>query len=56
MLTLGKRGIRKPSFLFNSHLADLIEPSTVKEALQNPKWTQAMIDEFNALMKNNTWI
>jgi histone deacetylase 1/2 len=31
------------------------EPSTVAEALENPRWKQAMQDEYTALMKNGTW-
>ena len=30
-------------------------PSTVQEALSNPKWTQATIEEMTALQKNDTW-
>jgi hypothetical protein len=31
------------------------EPSTVAEALENPRWKQAIQDEYTALMKNGTW-
>lgn len=31
-----------------------IEPATV-QALAHPGWEQAMHDEFNALLKNETW-
>ncbi|KAH9782586.1 hypothetical protein KPL71_008966 [Citrus sinensis] len=34
----------------------LKEPDTVEEALEDPRWYQAMKDEYDALMKNNTWI
>lgn len=30
-------------------------PTGVHEALANPKWTQAIKDEMNALLKNETW-
>ena len=30
-------------------------PSNVQEALKDPKWTQAMNDEMEALQKNSTW-
>ncbi|KAH9782590.1 hypothetical protein KPL71_008966 [Citrus sinensis] len=33
-----------------------MEPDTVEEALEDPRWYQAMKDEYDALMKNNTWI
>jgi histone deacetylase 1/2 len=31
------------------------EPRTVKQALQDPKWFSAMIEEFEALKRNQTW-
>ncbi|GJS37101.1 retrovirus-related pol polyprotein from transposon TNT 1-94 [Tanacetum coccineum] len=30
-------------------------PRNSKDALSNPNWQYAMIDEFNALIKNKTW-
>ncbi|CAN1152027.1 Retrovirus-related Pol polyprotein from transposon TNT 1-94, partial [Linum perenne] len=30
-------------------------PSTVQDALKHPKWRQAVIDELQALQKNQTW-
>jgi hypothetical protein len=31
------------------------EPSTISEALGDPKWQQAMQEEYNALLQNKTW-
>jgi histone deacetylase 1/2 len=31
------------------------EPTSHTEALQHPLWRQVMIDEFQALIRNNTW-
>jgi histone deacetylase 1/2 len=31
------------------------EPTTIKDALDNPHWKAAMDAEFGALLKNNTW-
>lgn len=31
------------------------EPLSVKEALQSPQWSQAMLDEFQALQHQGTW-
>lgn len=57
MITRGKSGTRKPKvFSFVAQLDGLIEPSIVKEALHNLAWLQAMKDEFEALIKNNTWV
>lgn len=39
-------------------ITDMSEPTTVREALNSPdgeKWKQAMIDEYNALIENETW-
>lgn len=32
-----------------------VEPSTVTEALADPRWKKAMNEEFAALMRNITW-
>lgn len=32
-----------------------VVPSSVSEALADPNWKKAMLDEYQALMKNNTW-
>jgi histone deacetylase 1/2 len=31
------------------------EPSNLQVALQDPKWKNAMDEEYHALMKNQTW-
>lgn len=53
MITRAKNGIYKPKIL----LSDLSnsEPSTIQEALAHNKWNQAIHDEFNALVRNQTW-
>ncbi|KAL4565106.1 hypothetical protein LXL04_029190 [Taraxacum kok-saghyz] len=33
----------------------IVEPNTHNQALKDPKWRQAMDNEFNALMRNDTW-
>ncbi|GAU28846.1 hypothetical protein TSUD_21830 [Trifolium subterraneum] len=32
-----------------------MEPTTAKQAFQSPHWVKAMQEEYNALLKNNTW-
>jgi histone deacetylase 1/2 len=32
-----------------------MEPTTAKQAFQSPHWIKAMQEEYNALLKNNTW-
>ncbi|MCI31578.1 retrovirus-related pol polyprotein from transposon TNT 1-94, partial [Trifolium medium] len=49
MVTRGKTGNLKPK-VFTANL----EPTTVRNALPDPKWLQAMQNEYKALMDNNT--
>ena len=53
MITRAKAGIFKPKAFLTSH--NSLEPSTVDEALSDPKWKAAMQLEFDALTRNNTW-
>ena len=57
MQTRSKRGIYKPKAPYvRLTLADSDHtPTTAKEALSSPLWTQAMIEEFTALQRNRTW-
>jgi hypothetical protein len=34
---------------------DFIEPSTYKEAVKHKEWQQAMVEEYQAVIDNNTW-
>ncbi|KAL2492715.1 cysteine-rich RLK (RECEPTOR-like protein kinase) 8 [Abeliophyllum distichum] len=59
MTTRAKNNIHKPRPKMNltavlSQPSD-IEPHTVNQALKDPKWRQAMNDEFDALVRNGTW-
>ena len=59
MQTRAKNNIHKPLQKLNLHTtlsqhSDL-EPTTSAQALKDPKWRQAMSDEFNALIRNDTW-
>ena len=40
---------------FLTHLSKTEVPKTVHEALQNEKWKTAVLEEMNALEKNETW-
>ena len=48
-----------PLYLTNYHcsfaIATLYEPHTYRKAHTKPLWQQAMIEELDALYKNNTW-
>ncbi|KAH9687370.1 retrovirus-related pol polyprotein from transposon RE1 [Citrus sinensis] len=53
MTTRSKVGIFKPK-LNNVALVHK-EPESIEEAIQNPRWFEAMKGEYSALLKNNTW-
>lgn len=55
MITRSKAGIFKSKLyqIFTQNHNSL--PKNTTEALKEPKWTQAMEDKYNALMKNKTW-
>ncbi|KAH9652499.1 hypothetical protein KPL70_027119 [Citrus sinensis] len=53
MVTRSKFGIFKPK-VYITTLTNK-EPSTVPEALSDQNWHQAMRDEYEALLRNETW-
>ena len=60
MVTRYKNNIYKPltkvSYPATKHpLPHTLEPSTVTQALQDSNWRAAMCDEFNALLRTQTW-
>ena len=59
MLTRSKNGHLPPKshFCLTATVQDqpTSEPFSVQEALQSPIWTQAMIEEHQALLKQGTW-
>ena len=54
MITRSKAGIFKPE-TYLAVTQDL-EPQSIKTALADTKWREAMQAEFDALQNNNTWI
>ncbi|KAL5546443.1 hypothetical protein UlMin_006130 [Ulmus minor] len=60
MVTRSKNNIYKPltkvSYPATKHpLPHTLEPSTVTQALQDSNWRAAICDEFNALLRTQTW-
>lgn len=56
MQTRSKSGIVKPKNILSlTTLADDVKPTSFTQAHKVLKWRQAMEDEFNALIKINTW-
>lgn len=59
MATRAKRGISKPNSKY-AYAANLTQshhfiPTTIAQALADPNWRQAVIDEFNSIVKNGTF-
>ena len=48
-------GITKKKQILDLAVVKTTEPSTLKQALKDPKWIAAMQEELTALYKNNTW-
>lgn len=55
MITRAKAGIFKPKIFNTQKTLSLETPSSVAEALNDQNWKQAMQEEFNALIRNQTW-
>ncbi|KAK9132768.1 hypothetical protein Scep_012296 [Stephania cephalantha] len=59
MITRSKNNIFKPKQLHTivtrHSLPPFIEPTCVTRALKHQEWRQAMPDEFNDLLRNDTW-
>lgn len=49
------KGLSKPLQKFTQDLSMCRIPTSVNEALTDLKWTQAINEEMEALLKNNTW-
>lgn len=56
MVTQIKGGVSKPKILMNLK-TNAIEPETTnfKQASKDSHWHQVMLDEYTALINNNTW-
>lgn len=56
-LTRSKVGIVKPNpkYAPNTTTIDIVEPTSVKQALSHTGWVSAMQEELDALDKNDTW-
>jgi len=55
MTTRLMHGITKKKPIFDLFVVKISEPSTLKQALNYPNWTQAMDLEMAALHRNQTW-
>ncbi|GKA90423.1 ribonuclease H-like domain-containing protein [Tanacetum coccineum] len=56
MVTRAKDGISKPLARMNCHVTTTLPiPRSHLHALNDPHWHKAMLDEYNALISNETW-
>nr|GEV87211.1 ribonuclease H-like domain-containing protein [Tanacetum cinerariifolium] len=57
MVTRAQVGTVKPNPRFHGHASPISPlPKSPSVALSNPNWRNAMYDEYNALIKNGTWV
>nr|GEX23007.1 ribonuclease H-like domain-containing protein [Tanacetum cinerariifolium] len=57
MITCSQVGTFKPNPQFHGHTSHISPlPKSHSVALSDPHWRDAMYDEYNALIKNGTWI
>ncbi|GKB32862.1 ribonuclease H-like domain-containing protein [Tanacetum coccineum] len=57
MVTSFHVGTNKKNLRYNCHVSAISPiPKSYTTAIRDPKWQRVMLDEFNALIKNNTWI
>ncbi|GJQ88865.1 ribonuclease H-like domain-containing protein [Tanacetum coccineum] len=49
-------GTNRPAQRLNLHVSNVSSlPKSYRDAFNDPNWQNAMSDEYNALIKNNTW-
>ncbi|GKA85149.1 reverse transcriptase domain-containing protein [Tanacetum coccineum] len=57
MVTRFRVGTNSPTQRFNLHVSTISHiPKSYPIAFRDPNWYRAMLDEYTALIKNNTWI
>ncbi|GJR57564.1 ribonuclease H-like domain-containing protein [Tanacetum coccineum] len=56
MVTRFLVGINRPTQCLNLHVSSILPlPKSYSDAFNDPNWQNDMSDEYNALIKNNTW-
>ncbi|CAL9232750.1 unnamed protein product, partial [Arabidopsis halleri] len=56
MVTRSKQGIRKPKQILSLTIDSVSSlPKGYRQALLDPNWNPSMTDEYDALIKSNTW-
>ncbi|GKF33693.1 ribonuclease H-like domain-containing protein, partial [Tanacetum coccineum] len=57
MVTHYRVGTNRPTQRYTLYVSTISPiPKSYNHAFQDPHWYRAMLDEYNALIKNNTWI
>ncbi|GJY51006.1 ribonuclease H-like domain-containing protein [Tanacetum coccineum] len=56
MVTRSRAGVTKPNPKYHCHVSTISPiPKSYNAAFTDPNWQSAMLDEYNALVKNRTW-
>lgn len=55
MVTRSKSGALRTKPPFAGSVSTILEPTNVQQALRSAEWRRAMFQEFEALVRNNTW-
>lgn len=55
MLTRSKSGALRSNLPFAGFVSAIVKPTNVQQALRSGEWKRAMDQEFEALIRNNTW-
>ncbi|GKC41301.1 ribonuclease H-like domain-containing protein [Tanacetum coccineum] len=56
MVTRSRAGVTKPNPKYHCHVSTISPiPKSYNAAFTDPNWQSAMLDEYNALIKNRTW-
>ncbi|GJR57528.1 ribonuclease H-like domain-containing protein [Tanacetum coccineum] len=57
MITRARVGTTRPNRRYHMHVSTLSPlPKSYTHAFRDPHWYRAMLDEYTALIKNNTWV
>ncbi|GKE11808.1 ribonuclease H-like domain-containing protein, partial [Tanacetum coccineum] len=57
MVTRYRVGTNRPTQRYTLNVSTISPiPKSYSNAFRDPNWYRAMLDEYNALIKNNTWV
>lgn len=56
IIARSQNNIQKLNLSGRISLFDDLEPSTTTQTFKDPKWRQAMLEEYDALIRNGTYV